>query len=83
MPKTNEIPSFRAAKHTVLVCKIDYLRVQERLFWNARLTILGCKTDYLASSDILSCTSNVMKTDGKACFQTRNKRFPDGGGQSR
>ena len=49
MPKTNEKPSFRAAKHTVLVCKIDYLRVQERLFWNARLTILGCKTDYLAS----------------------------------
>ena len=39
MPKTNEKPSFRAAKHTVLVCKIDYLRVQERLFWDARLTI--------------------------------------------
>ena len=39
VPKTNEIPSFRAAKHTVLVCKIDYLRVQERLFGDARLTI--------------------------------------------
>ena len=39
MPKTNEKPSFRAAKHTVLVCKIDYLRVQERLFGDARLTI--------------------------------------------
>ena len=39
MSKTNEKASFRAAKHTVLVCKIDYLRVQERLFWDARLTI--------------------------------------------
>lgn len=39
VPKTNEIPSFRAAKYTVLVCKIDYLRVQERLSWDARLTI--------------------------------------------
>lgn len=39
VPKTNEIPSFRAAKHTVLVCKIDYLRVQERLSGDARLTI--------------------------------------------
>ena len=39
MPKTSEKPSFRAAKHTVLVCKIDYLRVQERLFGDARLTI--------------------------------------------
>ena len=39
MPKTNEKPSFRAAKHTVLVCKIDYLRVQERLSGDARLTI--------------------------------------------
>ena len=39
VPKTNEIPSFRAAKHTVLMCKIDYLRVQERLSWDARLTI--------------------------------------------
>ena len=39
VPKTNEIPSFRAAKHTVLMCKIDYLRVQERLFWDAGLTI--------------------------------------------
>ena len=39
MPKTNEKPSFRAAKHTVLGCKIDYLRVQERLFGDARLTI--------------------------------------------
>ena len=39
IPKTNEKPSFRAAKHTVLMCKIDYLRVQERLFWDAGLTI--------------------------------------------
>ena len=39
VPKTNEIPSFGAAKYTVLVCKIDYLRVQERLFGDARLTI--------------------------------------------
>lgn len=39
VPKTSEKPSFRAAKHTVLVCKIDYLRVQERLFGDARLTI--------------------------------------------
>lgn len=39
VPKTNEIPSFRAAKHTVLVCKIDYLRVQERLSGDASLTI--------------------------------------------
>ena len=39
MPKTSEKPAFRAAKHTVLVCKIDYLRVQERLFGDARLTI--------------------------------------------
>ena len=39
MSGDNEKPSFRAAKHTVLVCKIDYLRVQERLFWDARLTI--------------------------------------------
>ena len=39
VPKTNEIPSFRAAKHTVLGCKIDYLRVQERLSGDARLTI--------------------------------------------
>ena len=83
MPKTNEKPSFLAAKHIVLGCKIDYLRVQERLSGDARLTIWGCKTDYLASSNILSCTSNGMKTGGKACFLTRNKRFPDGGGQSR
>ena len=39
VPKTNEKPSFRAAKHTVLVYKIDYLRVQERLSGDARLTI--------------------------------------------
>ena len=39
VPKTNKKPSFRAAKHTVLVCKIDYLRVQERLSGDARLTI--------------------------------------------
>ena len=39
MPKTNEKASFWAAKYTVLVCKIDYLRVQERLFGDARLTI--------------------------------------------
>ena len=39
MSKTNEKPSFRAAKQTVLVCKIDYLRVQERLSGDARLTI--------------------------------------------
>lgn len=39
MPKANEKPSFRAAKHIVLGCKIDYLRVQERLSGDARLTI--------------------------------------------
>ena len=39
VPKTNEIPSFRTAKHTVLGCKKDYLRVQDRLFGDARLTI--------------------------------------------
>ena len=39
MSKTNEKQSFRAAKHTILGCKIDYLRVQERLSGDARLTI--------------------------------------------